>query len=114
MRRVVILKMGKRNIQLLRVLGMFIVIASVLLMISSISDIFFRVQQLGIASENDAFAKEVIGLPASAVTVETSVGYIIAPMGYLFLWFGLFVIGVIVYKSGSLFLPIEEEVKEMG
>jgi len=113
MKRVVLLKVGKRNIQLLRILGVLVMLGSLVLMIAVLSNLTARAQQLNLATQNTEIAQQVFGVTPSQITPELSVGYLLTPIGWILLWMGVFVIGVMVYKAGSLFLPIEEEVKDV-
>ncbi len=113
MKRVVLLKIGKRNIQLLKVLGVLVMLGALIMMIAVLSNLAARVQQLNLATQSVKIAQDVFGVMPSQITPELTIGYLLSPIGWILLWMGVFVIGVMVYKAGGLFLPIEEEVKDL-
>ncbi len=112
MQRVVLVKIAGRHVHLLRLLGILIVVASILLVMSSLSYLFLRAKQIALAMSDDSVAKMKFGLESKDITADTAIGYFLEPIGWLIIWLGLMVIGAMVYKSGGVFIPIEEEIKE--
>jgi hypothetical protein len=111
MKRIVLVKIGGREVHLLRLLGILIMTASVIFMISSTSDMFFRVKQIENAMSTPAVANSVFGVSPSDITIDLMIGYFLVPMGWLIVELGVLIIGAMVYKSGNMLLPLEEVIK---
>ncbi len=107
------LKFGNKHIQLLKLLGIFVVLASLILMLASLSDVFLRLKQANSAMSDKGVALQTLGLKPEEVTPELVIGYILTPTGWLVLWLALFLVGVLIYRAGMLFIPIEEEIEEI-
>ncbi len=106
------MEIGGRQVYLLRLLGILIVVASLILAISSTSELFMRAKQVKSAMGNSKLALSYFGVQPSDLTAEMAIGYFLEPIGWLVIWLSVMVIGTMVYKSSGVFIPVKEEIKE--
>ncbi len=114
MHRIIILKVGGKRLHLLKVTGSLVVVGAALGVLSAIASMFRLLKQLELAQLNPQLAAQAFGLTPSAITSDIALGLFMAPSAWLMFWIALFVIGAMVYRSGNVLLPIEEEVEKEG
>lgn len=107
MRRIFTAYIGARRISLLRLAGLFVVLGAGLGFLDSVGSLIRLTKQLELAQTSPEFAMSVFKLPATAFTEEVVLGFLAGPLAFVFLWIALFCIGVMVYKSDRVVVPIE-------
>ncbi len=112
MKRLVMVKLGRRKVHLMKTLGILISTGSLLFVLSSLSQLFLRVKQIESALSDNSIAMQLLGIPAKNISPDLIVGYFLEPIGWVVLWLAVLVIGVLIYRSGEIIIPIEEEIKE--
>ncbi len=112
MHRVILLKIGGAKVHLVKIVGALLVFGGGLGVLDSIAILFRILKQVEIASTNPALAESVFGLTQSALTSDIILGYLMGPMALFMVWLAVFVVGAMVYRSGNIILPIEEDIQE--
>ncbi|MEW6294693.1 MAG: hypothetical protein AB1467_00155 [Candidatus Diapherotrites archaeon] len=135
MRRIIFFRLGTRNLHLPKLIGAFIFFAALLLVLQSISTMFETWQMVAdfpscisdaagtgqlsfmkYVDCKDALYKTTGIVVRGGETQLSMKQYFVAltaPIVYLFFWLAVFLAGVMVYKSGSLVIPIEESVRQL-
>ncbi|MCD6523001.1 MAG: hypothetical protein J7K68_04585 [Candidatus Diapherotrites archaeon] len=111
MHRIVLLKIGGKRLQLIKIVGALIVCAASLGVLDSIATLFRIIKQVEIAKTSEQIALSVFGLPPTALTSDVVMGFFMLPTAIFMLWLAVFVIGAMVYRSGGVILPVEENVE---
>ena len=106
MHRIVLVGVGERKVHLLRIVGALVIFGSALGVLDKIAQILRLMIQLHAARADPFFSLYVFGLKTSALTNEVMLGFFMEPIAFLFLWLALFCIGVMIYKSGEIVIPI--------
>ena len=112
MHRVMLIRIGGRKLHLLKMVGALVLAGAALGVISTVAELFRIIKQFQLAQTNSALSMQVFGLLPEALTSDVVVGFFMQPSAWFMLWLALFIIGVMIYRSGSLVVPIEEDVEK--
>jgi hypothetical protein len=109
--RVFWLKIGNRNLHLLKLVGAFFLFAAILMVGQSTYAIFVQANKinyvLGSPSQIPALFGWSMGAP-SAFLSEDIVGSLLEPIAAFLFWIGVAIIALMIYQSGKVVFPIEE------
>lgn len=127
LRRIIWLKFGGRDVHLPRLIGVFLLVFSVLMLVKACAimiDSWDGIQRF------NACEPDQRGLCGEALWRITGVSIwagqttelndtqfwaaLLGPVANVFFWLIVLLVGVIFYKSGNLVLPIEESVREVA
>lgn len=111
MHRVMLLRIGGQKLHLLKMVGALILTGAALGVLGTIAELFKIIKQFGLAQTNPPLAMHVFGMTQEALTGDVMLGFFMMPSAWFMLWLALFIVGAMIYRSGSLVLPIEEEVE---
>jgi hypothetical protein len=109
MHRVILLKIGGKRLHLLKIAGALVLSGAALGVLATVAEVFRIIKQVELSKSNAALALEAFNLPSSALSNDVVLGLLMQPIAFFMLWLALFVAGAMVYRSGNLVLPIEEE-----
>lgn len=112
MRKVVLFKIGGKKVHLLKVVGALVALGSAFGVLRAVSMFFTLSSQVGLAKSNSEVSMSVFGLLPQSLTDAVLLGHFMEPLVWLFLWLGLLVLGVLVYRSGNIVIPVEEEIRK--
>ena len=110
MHRVILLRIGGKKLHLLKMTGALVVVGAALGVLGTVSSMFRIIKQLELAQSSTELAIQVFGLLPSALSGDLMLGYFMIPSAWFMFWLALFIAGAILYRSGSIILPIEEEI----
>lgn len=105
------LKIGGKNVHLLKLAGSFFVFAFVLKALEAAYAVFVTVNKAIYANANPSLIAHLFGWSIAAparFSSEDIVGVLLGPIANFLFWMGLAVLALIVYQSGRVILPIEE------
>ncbi|MCD6414595.1 MAG: hypothetical protein J7L23_03120 [Candidatus Diapherotrites archaeon] len=105
MHRVVIATVGKKHIHLLKVVGAFLIFGGAFGILDSIAWMFRIIKQIEAVNVNPELALAIFKLPVKALTGDTLLGLFMLPVAVLMLWFVVFCIGTMVYRTGEVIIP---------
>lgn len=123
MHRVLWIKFGGKTVHLIKLTGALFVVAAVLMVAQSAYNIFVTVQKAtyakamaqawsaygGSLSENPIHVLFGWGMGAPySFTGEDFLGVLLGPVAVFLFWLGIAVVGLMIYRSGQIILPIEE------
>jgi len=115
MHRIVIMKIGGKKLHLLKLAGAFLVFWAALMLLSSVYQMFWVAQ---IVQSANAGNYETITLNLNGMTVTEPIrpgdgnmqaGLLLPPIASIMFWSALLLLGGMVYKTGGVILPIEEQ-----
>ena len=110
MHRIILLRVGGKKLHLLKMTGALVVVGSALGVLGSIATMFRLIKQMGLAQLNSQLAIQVFGLTPDAITGDVALGLFMNPSAWFMFWLALFIIGAMIYRSGNVIVPIEEEI----
>ena len=113
MHRVIFLRVGGKKLHLLKMMGALIVVGSAMGVLGIVAELFRLIKQLGLAKTNSQIALQVFGLMPEALTNDIALGFFMGPSAWFMFWLALFIAGAMIYRSGSIVLPIEEEIEDV-
>ncbi len=120
-------RFGNRHVHLPKLLGSFLIVMGLLLFLASVAAIFSswdNAQFLNrclegksdygfAACQSVASSSDLVVRPdQDALSGEQWAQLLLKPVAYLFLWAVVFILGLILYLSGKLVVPVEETVRE--
>lgn len=115
MHRVLWLRVGSSRLHLLKLAGAFIMLAAMLKVFESVYALFLTVNK---AIQAQAGAQQALalfdgcmqcwGVYPVGFTNEDFLGVVLGPVAAFLFWLAVVVIGLMVYQSGRVLLPIEE------
>lgn len=115
MRRIMWFRIGGQTLHLLKLLGIFLVAASLLKVGEASYDIFVTASKAEAAQYNPdkisyLFGWSVGGASPDAKEFEFQdyVGVMMRPLANFFFWLGIATLAMMVYQSGKIIFPIEE------
>jgi len=111
MHRIILLKIGGKRLHLVKVVGALLVCGACLGVLDSIAALFRIVKQVELSQVNPQLAVSVFGLTAEALTSDVVLGFFMLPTAVFMIWLAVFVVGAMVYRSGGIILPIEEDIE---
>ena len=112
MHRVIFLKVGGQRLHLLKMLGALVLVGSALGVLGTVASMFRLIVQIELAQGSGVLAMQVFGLTPEALTGDIILGLFMVPSAWFMFWLALFIVGAMVYRSGSLVIPIEEDTEE--
>jgi len=110
MHRIILLRVGGKRLHLLKMTGALVVVGSALGVLGTISTMFRLIKQIELAQLNTQLAIQTFGLTANAITSDIALGLFMAPSAWFMFWLALFIMGAMIYRSGNVIVPIEEEI----
>ena len=110
MHRIILLRVGGQKLHLLKMVGAFVVVGSALGVLGSISTMFRLVKQIGLAQLNPQLAVQTFGLTSETLTGDVALGLFMNPSAWFMFWLAFFIVGAMIYRSGNVIVPIEEEI----
>ncbi|MCX8158376.1 MAG: hypothetical protein N3D73_01785 [Candidatus Diapherotrites archaeon] len=137
MKRVVYFRLGSREIHMPRLIGAFILFASLLMFIKASADTFNSWDvlknyekcinnidsalpidlQSSEADKCKQYLKDNTGLSLPPYQAKPTVrqfwSALLAPIAALLFWLAVLLVGLVLYRTGDIILPIEETVKEL-
>ncbi|MAG18332.1 MAG: hypothetical protein CL944_02575 [Candidatus Diapherotrites archaeon] len=138
MRRLIYLKIAGRDVHLPKLIGSFIIFAAFLLFVQASASMFDswdsakevdRCLQLAAANEARVepdesiypecreMAKDFLGIPVRSdqdgLSLRQFWGSLLGPIASVLIWLALLFVGLILYRSGELVLPIDETIREI-
>jgi len=111
MHRMLWLKIGGRNVHLLKLAGSFFVFAFVLKALEAAYQVFVTVNKAIYAQANPTLINYLFGWSIAApahFSNEDVVGVMLGPIANFLFWMGLAILALIIYQSGRVIVPIEE------
>ncbi len=111
MHRVILLRIGGQKLHLLKMTGALVLVGASLGVLGTVSSMFKLIKQVELAQTNSQIALQVFGLTNNALSGDLVLGMFMEPSAGFMFWLALFVIGAMVYRSGSIVLPIEEDIE---
>ncbi|MFH0714159.1 MAG: hypothetical protein V1847_00165 [Candidatus Diapherotrites archaeon] len=128
LRRMMFFRLGNRHVHLPKLLGSFLIVVGLLLFLSSVASIFNSADNAAYlnrclanasgpaefsACQSVATAAGIVARPdQSKLSGEQWAELLLKPIAMLFFWAVVFVLGLILYLSGKLVIPVEESVRE--
>jgi len=115
MHRIVIMRIGGKKLHLLKLAGAFLVFWAALMLLSSVYQMFWVAQ---IVQSANAGNYETITLNLNGMTVTEPIrpgdgnmqaGLLLPPIASIMFWSALLLLGGMVYKTGGVILPVEEQ-----
>lgn len=116
-------KIGGQTLHLLKLLGIFILAASLLKVGDSSYNIFLTASKAQAAMDNPDRISYLFGWsiggqspeggPCSTTCIKNfelqdAIGVMMGPLANFFFWLGLATLGLMIYQSGKIIFPIEE------
>ncbi len=114
MRRIMWFKIGGQTVHLLKLLGIFVLVASLFMVGSSSYNIFLTASKAEAAQYNSEkidtlFGWSVGGAPGEKeFEFQDFVGVMMAPLANFFFWLGIATLALMLYQSGKIIFPVEE------
>ncbi|MEK6843399.1 MAG: hypothetical protein AABY04_02835 [Candidatus Micrarchaeota archaeon] len=115
MRRIMWFKIGDTTIHLLKLLGVFILMASLLKVGESSYGIFLTASKAESAQYNPDQIRSIFGWSIGGSSPDTKVfefqdyvGVMMGPLANFFFWLGISTLGLMLYQSGKIIFPVEE------
>lgn len=134
--RMMVLRIGPKSLHLPKLIGAFIIIAAVLMFVKAGADMFeswdnvkeldyclknaavsLQLQDKQLCQQNAFWAGIYVRAEQKALTNKQVWSLLAEPIAALFLWAVVLIIGVMLYLTGRIIVPVEEsskEVKELG
>jgi hypothetical protein len=116
MHRVVMLKIGGRQVHLLKLAGAFVIFWAALMLLSSIYQMFWIAEVIQSANlgNYEAVTMNLNGMMVTKPLVtgdgNTQAGLLLPPIASLMFWAALLLVGGMIYKAGALVLPMDEQI----
>ncbi len=108
-------KIGGQTLHLLKLLGVFILAASLLKVGESSYGIFIQASKAEIATNYPdkipllfGWSLGGVGPDGKEFEFQDYVGVMMGPLANFFIWLGLATLGLMIYQSGKIIFPIEE------
>ena len=111
MHRVILLRIGGQKLHLLKMTGALVLVGAGLGVLGTVSSMFRMIKQVELAQINSQIAVQVFGLTADAMSGDLILGMFMEPSALFMFWLALFMIGAMIYRSGSIVIPIEEDIE---
>jgi hypothetical protein len=115
MRRIMWFKIGGQTLHLLKLLGVFILAASLLKVGDASYNIFLTASKAEAAQYNPDKIAYLFGWSIGGASPEGKmfefqdyVGVMMGPLANFFFWLGAATLGLMVYQSGKIIFPVEE------
>ncbi|MFH0971458.1 MAG: hypothetical protein V1835_02720 [Candidatus Micrarchaeota archaeon] len=115
MRRIMWFKIGGQTIHLLKLLGLFILAASLLKVGDSSYGIFVTASKAEAAQFNSDKIVPLFGWSIGGASPDTKefefqdyVGVMMGPLANFFFWLGMATFALMLYQSGKIVFPVEE------
>lgn len=118
-KRIIWLKVGGKRFHLLKLAGSFFVFASVLMVAQAAYQIFVTANKAIYAQVNPALIPALFGWSIGAAPgggaflTEDILGVLLGPVAVFLFWLGIAVASIMVYNSGKVLIPIEEEEEQI-
>lgn len=125
MERIIYLRLGNGNLHLPKLIGAFLMIAALLMVVKSGADMFeswdnvkylnncLGYDQSFLRCQQDAYYAGTFVRPGQENLTAKQAGSMIAnPIGDLFVWFAVFLVGLLLYFTGRMVLPVREMVRD--
>ncbi len=119
MHRIMIMRIGGRKLHLLKLAGAFIVFWAALMLLSSVYQMFWVAQivQSANAGNYESVMLDLNGMLVSKPIVagdgSMQAGLLLPPIASVMFWAVILLLGGMVYKTGGIILPIDEEIKDI-
>lgn len=114
-KRIVWLKIGGKRFHLLKLAGSFFVFASLLMVAQSAYQIFVTANKAIYAQVSPALIPHLFGWSIGAAPgggaflTEDVLGVLLGPVAVFLFWLGIAVASIMIYNSGKVLIPIEEQ-----
>lgn len=126
MDRMIYLRFGNGNLHLPKLIGAFLMVAALLMIVKSGADMFeswdnvkylndcLKDQYVPFSQcQEDAFYAGVFVRPdQSVLTAKQAWSAVSEPIGEMFYWFAAFLLGLLLYFTGRMVLPVQESIRE--
>ena len=112
MHRVIFLRIGGKRLHLLKMVGSLVLVGAAMGVLGTIAGLFRLIKQLELAQTNAQVAMQIFGLMPEALTSDIMLGFFMEPSAGFMFWLALFIVGAMIYRSGSIVIPIDEEIEE--
>lgn len=102
---------------LLKLIGAFILLGAALMLLSNVYKMLWIASIVGDVNSGASrtIAMDLAGVSVSeqlmANDVNTQLGLLLVPVAGIMFWAAILVLGAVIYKTGGIILPIEEEIK---
>ena len=126
MRRLILLRLGGREVHLPKLIGVFLLVFAGLMFVKAVAlmvDSWDAIQNFTQCTPTDAAVCGEALYRATGVSfragqpVLTATQFwaaLLGPIANVFFWMIVLLIGIIFYKSGHMVLPIEESVRDLA
>lgn len=111
MRRMFWLRVGDRNLHLLKLFGSFLVFGAILKVAEAAYYIFLTVEKVRYAKINPGLIEQLFGwslTAPNAFSTQDIIGVLLGPIANFMFWMGIAAFALIIYQSGRVIVPIEE------
>ncbi|MFH1780104.1 MAG: hypothetical protein ABH803_03085 [Candidatus Micrarchaeota archaeon] len=112
--RIFWLRIGGKNLHLLKLVGAFFTLGAVLKVAESAYNIFVTVEKARAAMLNPQLVGQLFGwsinsdFVSSTFTNEDFLGVMLGPVATFLFWLGIAFVAFVIYQSGRVIVPIEE------
>ena len=114
MHRMVTLKIGGKRFYLLKLIGAFIAFGAALMLLSSVYQMTGVASMIDAANQGEVVTLDTLGIghTLEANDVNTQMGLFLIPAAGIMFWAAILIIGTVVYKTGSIIVPVEEQIRQ--
>ncbi len=109
--RMMLVKVGSRYVHLLKMFGALFTFACAFFVLNASYELSLAMQAAG-SDYQLAQALRSSGVEVRAGSPGDVFGTLTAPIGSLFLWLSLMVIGLALYRSDRTIFPLEEDIRD--
>ncbi len=131
MRRIILFRLGSRDVHLPKLLGAFLMIATGLMLLHSLAAMFdswetvkaihacIDAANTGTVSIQDCQTQAYYGMDILLranqyrLTDLQLVSGLLSKIASVFFWVGGFIIGLVLYRSWKIIIPVEESISEI-
>jgi len=112
MHRMVTLRIGGKRFYLLKLLGAFIALGAALMVLSSVYQMTWVASVIDAANNGDVVTLQTAGVVHTLQPddVNTQMGLFLGPAAGIMFWAAILVIGTVIYKTGAIIVPVEENI----
>ena len=113
MHRLVTLKIGGKKFYLLKLIGAFIAFGAALMLLSGVYQMTWVASVIDSANQGEVVTLNTLGIGHNleADDVSTQMGLFLVPAASIMFWAAILIIGTVIYKTGSIIVPVEEQTR---
>jgi hypothetical protein len=114
MHRVVTVKIGNKRFYLLKLIGAFVAFGAALMLLSNVYQMLWVASVIDVANQGETVTLNMLGISDTlkADDVNTQTGLFLIPAAGIMFWAAILVVGTVIYKTGSIIVPVEEQIRQ--